>query len=130
MSSLGAHERRYVLLRCGSKHIMARRTLPDQTTRLCRHIFVFTVNMYDVRSFSLRDASQLPFCVCFDMRVILSSKNTINRLGFVYCIHLNIGLSYKNSFEDAQTMRIFIILHMRKVSSGHLFSIEIFYSIQ
>ena len=36
----------------------------------------------------------------------------------------------KNVFEHAQNVRILIILHMRKVSSGHLLSIETLYSIQ
>ena len=38
--------------------------------------------------------------------------------------------SKKSSFEDAQNMRIHIILHMRKVSYGPLLPIDTFYSIQ
>ena len=36
----------------------------------------------------------------------------------------------KVAFAHAQNVRIYIILHMRKVSSGHLFTIKTFYSIQ
>ena len=35
----------------------------------------------------------------------------------------------KSAFEHAQNVRIHIILHMRRVSSGQLLSIETFYSI-
>ena len=35
----------------------------------------------------------------------------------------------KSAVEHAQSVRIHIILHLRKVSSGHLLSIETFYSI-
>ena len=38
--------------------------------------------------------------------------------------------SENNAFEHVQNVRIHIILHMRQVSSGHLLSIETFYSIQ
>ena len=34
----------------------------------------------------------------------------------------------KSAFEHEQKVRIHIILHMRKVSSGHLLSIDAFYS--
>ena len=36
----------------------------------------------------------------------------------------------KSAFEHAQNVRIHINMHMRKLSSGHLLSIETFYSIQ
>ena len=36
----------------------------------------------------------------------------------------------KSAFKHAQNVRIHIILHMRRVSSGHLLSIETFYSNQ
>ena len=40
-------------------------------------------------------------------------------------------VKWKSAFEQAQNAQIQIILHMRKVSSGHLFSIfETVYSIQ
>ena len=43
----------------------------------------------------------------------------------------NMGrIKRKSAFEHAQNAQIHIILHMRKVSSGHLLSIEIFCSIK
>ena len=43
----------------------------------------------------------------------------------------NIGrVKRKSVFEHAKNIRRHVILHMRKVSSGHLLSIETFYSIQ
>ena len=36
----------------------------------------------------------------------------------------------KKAFEHLQNVRIHVILHMRKVSSGHLLSMETFYSVR
>ena len=47
---------------------------------------------------------------------------------FAFC---NVGrIKRKNAYEHALNVRVHIILHMRKVSSGHFLSIETVISIQ